>query len=92
MLRRELQQMRLEQNQMRADLAAMQQQGRPPPQGLADPFTADQYSRAAPPRTELPPLRALSGNLTNAAPGPESMTGVQFEQPRANGFPRQERF
>ena len=35
-------------------------------------------------RTELPPLRSLHG-------GPDSMTGVQYDAPRANGY-RQERY
>ncbi len=61
-----------------ANVAANQVAGHPvPAQTLTDPFT-----RTAP-RPELPTLRALSGGLPN---GPESMTGVQYEQPRPNGY------
>ncbi len=65
----------MENQQLRSDLAAMSQAGPVPPQA------ADPYARPAP-RPELPPLRALSGGLPN---GPESMTGVQYEQPRLSG-------
>lgn len=88
MLRRELQQLRLENSQLRSDGMA----GRPAPaQTLTDSFTADQYGRQ-PPRPELPPLRSLSGPITTAPPAPESMTGVQYEQPRVNGYRPSERF
>jgi hypothetical protein len=56
--------------------------GAPPPRP-ADPYAGDQFGRPRPP--ELPPLRSLQ----SAAPpsgGPESMTGVQYEAPRANGY------
>jgi hypothetical protein len=95
-LRRELHQTRIDFNQLQAEFNALQQHqssaARVPAQGLTDPFTTEQYSRAAAPRPELPPLRALSTSIQNVAPAPESMTGVQFEQPRPNGFPRSERF
>lgn len=87
MLRREMQSLRMENQQLRSELTTIStnQPGghQVPPQSLADP-----YARAAA-RPELPPLRALSGGLPN---GPESMAGVQYEQPRPNGFRPPERF
>ena len=58
---------------------------RGPPQPAADPYGADQYGRPRAP--ELPPLRALQSPTGPAGPvGPESMTGVQYEPPRVNGY------
>ncbi|KAI1390278.1 uncharacterized protein F4822DRAFT_231341 [Hypoxylon trugodes] len=86
MLRRELDRMRMENAQLRGNLPGLPQgQGAPnqpmPPQPPTDPYGRDSYG--APPRPELPPLRALNG--------PDSMTGVQYEGQRPNGF-QQNRF
>ncbi|KAL7932174.1 hypothetical protein V8C35DRAFT_96318 [Trichoderma chlorosporum] len=81
LLRRELSGMRMESSQY------MGQQ--PPPPGPASqtaPYSSDPYASA--PRTELPPLRTISNGIPN---GPDSMTGVQYEAPRTNGY-RQERY
>lgn len=55
---------------------------RAPPQQVADHYGADQYGRQRQP--ELPPLRALQSPTGPA--GPESMTGVQYEPSRVNGY------
>lgn len=52
------------------------------PQPVADPYAPDQYGRSRPP--ELPPLRTIQSATEPV--GPESMTGVQFEPPRINGY------
>lgn len=54
----------------------VQQQGSQP-----GPYTGDPYAGAS--RTELPPLRSISNSIPN---GPDSMTGVQYEAPRVNGY------
>lgn len=54
----------------------------PPPAGS---FSSDPYGH----RQELPPLRALNGGPPG---GPESMTGVQYEAPRPNGYRPPERY
>ncbi|KAI1213990.1 uncharacterized protein F4807DRAFT_208054 [Annulohypoxylon truncatum] len=85
MLRRELDRMRMENAQLRGNVPLPPGQGAPnaplPSQPSADPYGQDPYGRA--PRPELPPLRALNA--------PESMTGVQYEGQRPNGF-RSDRF
>jgi hypothetical protein len=89
MLRRELDRLRMENNQLRNGVAAGSapaNQPTPVQQPPADPYAQDPYGRSS--RPELPPLRALSGNLPN---GPESMTGVQYEAQRPSAF-RQDRF
>ncbi|KAI5861739.1 putative HLH transcription factor [Durotheca rogersii] len=91
-LRRELERVRVENAQLRGNMTSMQSgQGAPsqpmPSQPSGDPYGQDLYGRA-PSRPELPPLRALSGNLPNA---PDSMTGVQYDGQRPNGF-RPDRF
>ncbi|KAK3311203.1 uncharacterized protein B0T15DRAFT_66398 [Chaetomium strumarium] len=48
----------------------------------ADPYGPDQYARPRPP--ELPPLRSLQS--ATGPTGPDSMTGVQYEPPRVNGY------
>ncbi|RWA08843.1 hypothetical protein EKO27_g6247 [Xylaria grammica] len=89
MLRREMDRLRMENNQLRNGAASgpgpvtQSAPTQPPP---ADLYSQDPYARGS--RPELPPLRALSNNLPN---GPESMTGVQYEGQRPNGF-RQDRF
>ncbi|PHH67490.1 hypothetical protein CDD82_1427 [Ophiocordyceps australis] len=65
---------------------AHSQQGPPPPGSQAGAFTTDPYVNGS--RTELPPLRSISGSIPN---GPDSMTGVQYEAPRVNGW-RSERY
>lgn len=90
MLRREMERLRMEVNQLRAGVTAgAGTSNQPTPsqqQAASDPYVQDPYGRA--PRPELPPLRSLSGNLPN---GTESMTGVQYEGQRTNGF-RADRF
>jgi hypothetical protein len=89
MLRREIQALRMENQQFRSDLAAMSATHPAGSHAAGPQSLPDAYARAAP-RPELPPLRALSGALPNG--GPESMTGVQYEQPRPNGYRPPERF
>lgn len=84
-LRRELTAVRLENQQLRGDLSAAisgQQPQRIPSQSMpvADTYAAADQFRA-PPRQELPPLRSLQ-NGGSGAPA-DTMTGVQYEQPRA---------
>ncbi|KAI1176674.1 hypothetical protein F4777DRAFT_245987 [Nemania sp. FL0916] len=55
-------------------------------QPTGDPYNQDPFGRTS--RPELPPLRALGNNMPN---GPESMTGVQYDGQRPNGF-RTDRF
>ncbi|KAI0858513.1 hypothetical protein F4860DRAFT_516728 [Xylaria cubensis] len=87
LLRREMERLRMENNQLRNGAApGPVNQSTPAQQPTNDPYGQDPYARAS--RPELPPLRALSGNLPN---GPESMTGVQYEGQRPNGF-RSDRF
>ncbi|KAI2613886.1 uncharacterized protein GGS25DRAFT_24025 [Hypoxylon fragiforme] len=86
MLRRELERMRMENAQLRGNLPALPPNQGPanppiPSQPSGDPYAQDPYGRAQ--RPELPPLRALNA--------PESMTGVQYEGQRPNGF-RSDRF
>ncbi|KAI0022579.1 putative HLH transcription factor [Xylariomycetidae sp. FL0641] len=87
MLRREMERLRMENAQLRGTMPGMppnQGQGSQPvpsQQPPTDPYGQDPYGRAS--RPELPPLRALSGNLPSA---PESMTGVQYEGQRQNGY------
>ncbi|POR39716.1 Protein esc1 [Tolypocladium paradoxum] len=85
MLRREMHGLRMD----GAHSAGHAQQGPPPPppQGSqSGSYAADPYASSN--RTELPPLRSISNNMPN---GPDSMTGVQYEAPRVNGY-RQERY
>lgn len=93
-LRLEVQSLRHENQQLRNELAAVsnhvssQQPLRVQAQPMVDPFSApDPYSRAAPRVNELPPLRSLqNGGTAVPGGGAESMTGVQYEQPRVNGY------
>ena len=89
MLRRELHGQRME----GPHAAPHAPQGPPPPPPPPAPpstqgasYGADPYGNAN--RTELPPLRSISGSIPN---GPDSMTGVQYEAPRVNGY-RAERY
>ncbi|KAI1431627.1 hypothetical protein GGR50DRAFT_678449 [Xylaria sp. CBS 124048] len=89
MLRREMERLRIENNQLRNGAVAnsgLSNQPTPVSQPPADAYPQDPYGRNS--RPELPPLRALGNPLPSA---PESMTGVQYEAPRTNGF-RQDRF
>ncbi|KAH7326596.1 putative HLH transcription factor [Stachybotrys elegans] len=52
-----------------------------PPGPQPGPYSQDAY--ASQNRPELPPLRALGSGMP---PGPESMTGVQYETSRAAGY------
>lgn len=59
----------------------------PPPQSAAPPqpatYTMDHpYANGG--RPELPPIRSISNGVPNG--GPESMTGVQYEDPRVAGY------
>ncbi|PHH67484.1 hypothetical protein CDD80_806 [Ophiocordyceps camponoti-rufipedis] len=90
LLRREINNMRMEPGHPQS---AQQQPPAPPPppppqaqQPQPGPYPADAYSNAS--RTELPPLRSISSSIPS---GPDSMTGVQYEPPRVNGY-RQERY
>jgi hypothetical protein len=84
MLRRELSGMRMESSQLLGELN--RQQAPPPGPASQAPYSSDPYANA--PRTELPPLRSISNGIPN---GPDSMTGVQYEPPRTNGY-RPERY
>lgn len=95
MLRRELQGLRMESAQLRGELHSSSSHPPPPPapapaqqqqQPPQAPYAADPYANST--RPELPPIRSIGNSMSN---GPESMTGVQYETPRANGF-RQERY
>lgn len=86
MLRRELQGLRMESAQLRGELGASaphsQQQPPVAPGPASQPsYAADSYATSN--RPELPPLRSISNGVPN---GPESMTGVQYEAPRVNGY------
>ena len=65
--------LRREMNQMR---------GAQQPHPTADPYAQDQYGRSRQP--ELPPLRSLQS--PTGPPAPDSMTGVQYDAPRVNGY------
>ncbi|KAL3961891.1 hypothetical protein ACCO45_003414 [Purpureocillium lilacinum] len=85
MLRRELHGVRME----GAHPPSHAQQGPPPsqpPSSQGGSYAPDPYANAN--RTELPPLRSISNSIPN---GPDSMTGVQYEAPRVNGY-RPERY
>lgn len=57
----------------------------PPPSAPSNYSSSDPYAH----RQELPPLRTLNGG---APGGHESMTGVQYEAPRSNGYRPGERY
>ncbi|KHN94456.1 Helix-loop-helix DNA-binding protein [Metarhizium album ARSEF 1941] len=89
-LHRELETARMEAAQLRGEVGSPgnpPQQARPAPssQSSQQPpasYGSDIYANTN--RTELPPLRSIHA-------GPESMTGVQYDAPRVNGY-RQERY
>lgn len=84
MLRRELQQVRMQNVQIRGDVNPASAHP-PAPQSAAppqpQPYTMDSYANGG--RPELPPIRSISNGVPN---GPESMTGVQYEDPRVAGY------
>ncbi|PSR79442.1 hypothetical protein BD289DRAFT_375489 [Coniella lustricola] len=77
MQRRELAALRMENSQLRGELAAVSASHANNSHNSAAPPT--QYQSRDPQRPELPPLRSLSGEI---ATGPESMTGVQYSEPQ----------
>lgn len=87
-VRRERDALRMENQQLRAASLNGQQQRM---SVSTDAYSTDQFSRG-PPRPELPPLRSLQ-NGGSGAPAPDSMTGVQYDHPNANGFrPSEQRY
>ncbi|EFQ28909.1 helix-loop-helix DNA-binding domain-containing protein [Colletotrichum graminicola M1.001] len=80
-MQNELHSLRLQQSP--TGQAPAQSQAAPPPPPSAA-YQTDPYAS----RRELPPIRGLNGNMPN---GPDSMTGVQYEAPRVNGY-RAERY
>lgn len=83
-LRRELNALRMEGVQLRGDINSSSGHPPPPPPAAPHPgsYPSDPYASST--RPELPPIRSLNN-------GPDSMTGVQYDTPRANGY-RQERY
>ena len=88
-MKNELHALRAENQQLRADMTHFQSNGgHHTNNGMSDP-----YGRGPPPaRPELPPLRSLSSGLPPPTSQPESMTGVQYDQSRMNGFRQPERY
>lgn len=80
-----------ENDQLRRENHALmlQLRGQPPQQAPPPPPAAGYASDPYAHRPELPPLRALNGGPPS---GPESMTGVQYDAPRANGYRPAERY
>ncbi|CAJ0546239.1 Ff.00g097120.m01.CDS01 [Fusarium sp. VM40] len=84
MLRREIQGLRMEGAQMRGGSSSSHPA---PPSSAATPapqagsYQQDHYANSN--RPELPPIRSLSNGISN---GPDSMTGVQYDSPRTNGY------
>lgn len=97
-IKNELHSLRMENQQLRADMASLHANsganGQAPP-GMSDPFSRGPQG-ARNNDQQLPPLRSLSSGLpppTSQPPPPESMTGVQYDQSRVNGFrPQIDRF
>lgn len=83
-LRRELNALRMEGVQLRGDINTSSGHPPPPPPAAphSGPYPSDPYASST--RPELPPIRSLNN-------GPDSMTGVQYDTPRVNGY-RQERY
>ncbi|KAM3514219.1 hypothetical protein MY11210_002108 [Beauveria gryllotalpidicola] len=81
LLRRELQNVKMELAQARGDAHAppSQSQNHAAP---THPFSQESYPSTSN-GTELPPLRSISNGMPN---GPDSMTGVQYDGPRTNGY------
>ncbi|KAF9876489.1 helix-loop-helix DNA-binding domain-containing protein [Colletotrichum karsti] len=76
-LQNELHNLRLQQSPTGQAPPPQVQVAPPPPQQAS--YQTDPYAN----RRELPPIRGLNGAMPN---GPESMTGVQYEAPRMNGY------
>ncbi|KLP00772.1 Protein esc1 [Fusarium fujikuroi] len=85
LLRRDVHALRMENQQLRSELNSSS--SRPPLSSAATPapqagtYQTDPYPN--PNRPELPPLRSLRNSIPN---GPDSMTGVQYDSPRTNGY------
>ncbi|CAK7202710.1 hypothetical protein SEUCBS139899_005437 [Sporothrix eucalyptigena] len=97
-IKNELHALRMENQQLRADMAnlhASNGANGQAPGGLPDPFSRGPVPARGNDQ-QLPPLRSLSSGLpppTSQPPPPESMTGVQYDQSRVNGFrPQIERY
>lgn len=90
MLRREIHGLRMELAQARGEAPPGQHSAPAPAQTQSQPSQSasypERYAQASS-GADLPPLRSIS----NGAPNPDSMTGVQYEAPRTNGY-RPERY
>lgn len=87
MLRRELQNMRMESAQLRGELSSSSTHPTPaPPTTQPSQYASDSYTSSS--RPELPPIRSLSNSIPNR---PDSMTGVQYESAHVNGY-QQDRY
>lgn len=81
MMRRELAAARMENSQLRGELSAVSSSQGAGSHNSAPPSAS--FAQKDAQRPELPPLRSLSGEVPTA---PESMAGVQYEQPRFAGY------
>ncbi|EPE08226.1 hlh transcription factor [Ophiostoma piceae UAMH 11346] len=86
-MKNELHALRAENQQLRSDMASFQSNGGHA-NGMSDPYARGPQSA----RPELPPLRSLSSGLPPPTSQPESMTGVQYDQSRMNGYRQPERY
>lgn len=86
MLRREVHSLRMEGAHAPLPPHAQGPASAPAPSTQGASYAPDPYANAN--RTELPPLRSISSSIPN---GPDSMTGVQYDAPRVNGY-RPERY
>ncbi|KAL0936459.1 Protein esc1 [Colletotrichum truncatum] len=82
-LQNELHNLRLQQPPTAQGPPQTQQVAPPPPPQAS--YQTNPYAN----RRELPPIRGLNGAIPN---GPDSMTGVQYEAPRINGYRPAERY
>ncbi|KAM3562627.1 hypothetical protein ARSEF4850_002688 [Beauveria asiatica] len=88
LLRRELQNVKMDLQNIKIELAQARGDAHAPPsqsQSHTTPthaFPQEPYSSASN-GAELPPLRSISNSMPN---GPDSMTGVQYDGPRTNGY------
>lgn len=78
MQRREIAALRMEISQLRGELNAVSAN-----HTAHNPAPAASAFQSRDQRPELPPLRSLSGEIPQA---PDSMTGVQYEQPRMASY------
>ncbi|KAI3401696.1 hypothetical protein diail_9360 [Diaporthe ilicicola] len=81
LMRRELAAARMENSQLRGELSAVST-GQGASSHNPTPSNGS-FAQKDAQRPELPPLRSLSGEVPTA---PESMAGVQYEQPRFAGY------